>query len=222
MPQVPLESIGRVTLESLRQRDSSCIRPYGASKGNMLLNAECNGPGLSARTSGTHHRQTQSIVMTSKKQREIQIQTEIIVMQDRPDSVAKPLPYTETAVELRKARIRSIYQDVLSKAGQSAARALYATYFGDDPHAIDVNGLEHEYEEKKKLDLQSRSNIATRADLRPRGSKADSVLEPVKPLRNITSCPTPAEKQQRAKNYGRWYLQPTAFASLLNHRRIQP
>jgi len=123
--------------------------------------------------------------------------------------------------EIRKNRIKNIYEEVLSKAGENTAKILYRQYFPESSQTIDVTELSQEMEQKKRKLLSDKINIIVHAP-----KDAIEANNPAFDYYHYTSLrthinkerrtPTSMERQKRIKSYGRWYLKPAEFSAKIN------
>ena len=114
-----------------------------------------------------------------------------------------------TALNLRKDRIRKIYESVLCKAGQQSAKHLYQEYFANKNCVLTVDNLERELAEKKIREAKSNMKL-----LQPVGKKDRSKSVGRPPRSRITTpSASPSDRLKRIESYGKWYLRPNGSNS---------
>ena len=121
--------------------------------------------------------------------------------------------------DFRKLRIKRIYEHVLHKTGKKSARYLYRDYFSkaNDMLAY-VRRLEIAVGMKQPIKTSRTSRAITNLKKEQDPKKPDTKDDSIKTSRNqkFKRCLTAAEKRTRTKSYGKWYLRPNQFNTLLN------
>jgi len=148
----------------------------------------------------------------SKSNRRImsQIPNCIIKSTDDEEQIEKVMALTNN---LRRVRIKNIYEQVLFKAGKKPAQELLGKYFANATQLVDVNQMEHDVLKKREEEILDRN-------INQEGCKIVSY----KNINRSTSVPrikgkspgSPQIKRNRINQYGRWYLDPENFSAKLN------
>ena len=109
----------------------------------------------------------------------------------------------KTENEFRTKRIKRIYGDVLSKAGDKVANDLCKQYFPIIFRTVDFAEFAEEMKEKRRREKFKIVDGMTFLEKAPAKGK--------KVKKREHKSPSSAEKRQIIKQYGRWYLQPKEF-----------